>query len=91
MRAYGNLNSYIGLQRQIILKEHTGEMNISKSSNGGFHLFITPNTGFTYGYGLDALKQATEDFEYLQNKSIGERKMFVLTMENEKLKNELSF
>ena len=65
-------------------------MNISKSSNGGFHLFLTRNTGFTYGFGLDALKAAMYDFEFLQNKNIEERKSFVLSTQEERLKKELS-
>jgi len=87
---YGNLNAYIGLQRAIVLKEQNGEMNISKSSNGGFHLFLTSNSGFTYGFGLDALKQAIVDYDYLQNKNIDERKSFVVKVAEEKLKSDLN-
>lgn len=90
-RIYGRLNDYIGLQRSIILKEHNGEMNISKSSNGGFHLFLTSNKGFTYGFDLNAFKQATADYEHLLKKNIEERKNFVIEVEGEKLKRELEY
>jgi len=88
-RIYGRLNDYIGLQRSMILKEHNGEMNISKSSNGGFHLFLTSNKGFTYGFDLNAFKQATADYEHLLNKNENERKTFVVEVENERLRKEL--
>jgi len=90
-RIYGRLNDYIGLQRSMILKEQNGEMNISKSSNGGFHLFLTSNKGFTYGFDLNALKFAIDDFELLQNKTIKERKEFVIEIERERLKSELEY
>ena len=77
-RVYGNLSIYIGLQRCVVLREQNGEMNISKSSNGGFHLFLTSCNGFTYGFGLDALKQATTDYEYLLNKNTDERRTLLL-------------
>lgn len=89
-RKYENLNNYIGLQRHIIIQEQNGKMNISRSSNGGFHLFLTNNTGFTYGFGLEALKQATTDFETLLNKDSEERKAFVIKVENLNLVKELS-
>lgn len=88
-KTYGSLNEYIGLHRTIIIQESNGEMNISKSSNGGFHLFLTPNTGFTYGFGLDALKAAVEDFKLLLDKNIEERKNFVLASQLERLNKEL--
>ena len=89
-KTYGNLRNYIGLQRCLILQEFGGEMNISTSSNGGFHLFITPQTGFTYGFGLEALKAAVVDFEFLQDKNTGERKEFVRNSQIEKLDKELA-
>jgi len=89
-KTYGDLGKYIGLQRCIILQEFAGEMNISMSSNGGFHLFLTPRTGFTYGFGFKALKAATADFEFLQDKNTGERKQFVRNSQIEKLDKELA-
>lgn len=89
-RTYGDLSNYIGLQRCIILTEFAGDMNISTSSNGGFHLFLTERTGFTYGFGLEALKAVVSDFELLENKNTGERKEFVRNTQIEKLNKELT-
>lgn len=91
MRKYEKLNKYIGICRSIILQESNGEMNISLSSNGGFHLFLNEVTGFTYGFGLKALMNAALDFEYLQDKTRAQREEFVLSVENTRLKEELKF
>jgi len=88
-KVYGNLNDYIGLHR-VLIYGSSDEINISKSSNGGYHLFLTSNKGFSYGYGLDALKMAITDFELLQDKTIEERKQFIFKILEENIKEELN-
>jgi len=88
-RVYGNLNDYIGLHR-VLIYGASDEMNISKSSNGGYHLFLTSNKGFSYGFNLNALKMAITDFELLQDKTIEERKQFIFQILEENMKEELN-
>ena len=65
---YEKLNDYIGLHRVVIFGIST-ELNISKSTNGGFHLFITETHGYTYGFGIEALQAAIDDYKEFCNKS----------------------